>query len=301
LSLLKRRPYNDNTYCQYWCAMEFYLIQDWLLVNGEDAQVTVFFSFLGLFILIERILAFRSPAQDKRKRWMTNLGLSVTTIAVLPITPVSLITAGAWAQQNDIGLMNQVSLPIFLAVVVQLLLRGFISFFVHWLNHKVPLLWRLHRVHHMDREIDVSSTLRGHPLEFPIGALIGVPLALLFGLSPWLLLFYELLDAAIVVFSHSNVALPKTINRWLSYIIVTPNLHRIHHSCTRYETDSNFSAVFPVWDVIFGTFRQTSETPQKSMALGLSEVRDGRSDDFLWLLASPVKTFAQAQTRPIQD
>ena len=137
--------------------MEFYLIQDWLLVNGEDAQVTVFFSFLGLFILVERILAFRSPAQDKRKRWMTNLGLSVTTIAVLPITPVSLITAGAWAQQNNIGLMNQVSLPIFLAVVVQLL------------------------------------------------------------------------------------------------------------------------------------------------ALGLSEVRDGCSDDFLWLLASPVKTFAQAQTRPIQD
>jgi sterol desaturase/sphingolipid hydroxylase (fatty acid hydroxylase superfamily) len=270
-------------------------IQSWLLTYGADAQVIVFFSVLLTFIVIERVLPYRVHLTSQVRRWATNAGLTLTAILVLPLMPMSMITAGYWAEQNNFGLMNQFEWPIFIAVLATLLLRGFVSFFTHWLNHALPWLWRLHRVHHLDTELDVSSTVRFHPLEMPVSALIGIPLIAVFGLSPWMLLFYELLDVSIVIFSHSNLSIPKSINRWLSYIIVTPDLHRIHHSSFQPETDSNYSAVFPIWDVLFGTFRQDCRDPQNEMELGLVEVRDERAQDFLWLIASPFRTLQKPQ------
>jgi sterol desaturase/sphingolipid hydroxylase (fatty acid hydroxylase superfamily) len=174
-------------------------------------------------------------------------------------------------------------------VATTLLIRGFVSFGTHWLNHKVPFLWRFHRVHHLDTELDVSSTVRFHPLEMPISLLLGLPVVVGFGLSPWVLIFYELLDVSVTLFSHSNIRVPPWLDRPLRYVIVTPNLHTVHHSTHRPETDSNFSAVFPIWDVIMGTFRTETRQPLESMPLGLDDVRDARAHRFWWLLASPFR------------
>jgi sterol desaturase/sphingolipid hydroxylase (fatty acid hydroxylase superfamily) len=168
-----------------------------------------------------------------------------------------------------------------------LLARGFISFFTHYLMHKVPLLWRLHRVHHLDTELDVSTTVRFHPFEFLAALIPGVPLVVAFGMSPWVLMLYEILDAVVTLFSHANIRLPESLDRLLRYVIVTPDLHRVHHSSWQTETDSNFSAVFPIWDIVFKTFRTETRVSHETMELGLEEVRDERANRFLWLLGSP--------------
>ncbi|MEM7101130.1 MAG: sterol desaturase family protein [Pseudomonadota bacterium] len=185
--------------------------------------------------------------------------------------------------------MNQINhlLPTWLLVVVTLLLRGFISFFTHFLNHKIPLLWRLHRVHHMDNELDVSTTVRIHPLEMFVNAGISVPIAIALGLPPWILLFYELLDVAVTLFSHSNLRLPRGLERWLRYIIATPGVHTVHHSVEKEETDSNYSAVFPIWDIVFRTFKPGDQPPRR---LGLKEFDVDDVSRFGWLLASPFRS-----------
>jgi sterol desaturase/sphingolipid hydroxylase (fatty acid hydroxylase superfamily) len=142
----------------------------------------------------------------------------------------------------------------------------------------------------MDTEMDVSTTIRFHPFEFVINSVVGIPIIVLFGFPVWSLMLYELLDVSITLFSHSNISLPEGIDKWLRFIIVTPDLHRVHHSSYQPETDSNFSAVFPLWDILFGTYRIKPATEQNSMQLGLTEVRDDRISHIGWLLSSPFKS-----------
>ena len=267
-------------------------MKDLMLLSGEALQVYLFFSLLAGFVVLERLIPKRHPDASQKSRWLTNAGLSTLSILTLPLLPLSFITAAWWAQQQGIGLLNLFAgqLPEFSIVTLTLLLRGFVSFATHYLNHKVPLLWRLHRVHHLDTELDVSSTVRFHPLEMPISLLIGLPMVVLFGLSPWVLIFYELLDVAVTLFSHANIRLPRRLNNLLRYLIVTPDLHKVHHSVFTPETDSNFSAVFPVWDIIFGTYRTQTRAPLETMPLGLEELRDPEANRFWWLLVSPFLT-----------
>lgn len=259
-------------------------IQDWLLASGEDLQVALFFSFLGGFVVAERLWP-RRREKTRRGRITTNALLTLTTVLTLPLVPVSIVGAAFWAEEQQIGIFNNLPLPLWLLAPVTLLLRGLLSWFTHWLNHKVPFFWRLHRVHHMDTQLDVSATVRFHPLEMPLTALIAVPLVVVLGLSPWLLLLYELCDVVVTLFSHSNLRLPAQLERWLQYLIVTPGLHTVHHSSYRPETDSNYSAVFPIWDLLLGTFRKIDRPPAE---LGLVEYRGSEVDRFGWLLASPL-------------
>jgi sterol desaturase/sphingolipid hydroxylase (fatty acid hydroxylase superfamily) len=207
------------------------------------------------------------------------------------VLPISFISAAKLATENKWGLLNIIQVHWIISFVLTMFLRGFISFITHYAMHKVPLLWRIHRVHHLDTEMDVSTTVRFHPFEFFANLCIGVPIIILFGFPVWPLLLYELLDIVITLISHSNIQMPKKLDSILRYIIVTPNLHRIHHSTYQPETDSNFSAVFPLWDILFGTFRTKTIVPSQSMELGLEEIRDDRTSNILWLLLSPLKTF----------
>ncbi len=270
---------------------------EWIAAYGEDLQLVLFFGFYGLMALAE--LAFPRRTQDpaRRKRWPANFLLTVLAIVILMALPLSFFTAAAYASGRGVGLMNMVSLPLAVAVPVALLLRGFISWVTHLLMHKVPLFWRVHRVHHMDTELDVTTTVRFHPLEFLIGLAVGLPLVLAFGLPVWLLMLYELLDAVVVVFSHANVRLPQALERVVRYLVVTPDLHRVHHSTWQPETDSNFSAVFPIWDLLFGTFRAQPHAGHDGMTIGLSYVRDERANGLGWLLMSPFKSTLPGEGR----
>jgi sterol desaturase/sphingolipid hydroxylase (fatty acid hydroxylase superfamily) len=256
---------------------------------GGDLQFYLYFGFLAVFLTAERLSPKRQLRHSQVQRWRTNTALTLVAILLLPVLPVSFITVAHWAQQEGYGLLNVVggNLPELVFVTVSLLLRGFISFFTHFLNHKIPWLWRLHRVHHLDTELDVSTTVRFHPLEMPVSMLVGLPMVIGLGLSPWLLLFYELFDVTVTLFSHSNLRIAPWLNRYLRYVIVTPDLHTVHHSTYQPETDSNYSAVFPIWDIVFGTFRTETRSPLQTMTLGLESVRGPEANQFWPLLASP--------------
>lgn len=266
-------------------AMDF---SQTMLVRGEDLQYALFFAGLAVFGLAERALPRRPGDLTRRQRWPTNWGLTLLSILSLPLVPVSFLGAALWAEARGIGLLNQVVLPTWALVTLTLALRGLISTGTHWLNHKLPWLWRIHRVHHLDTDLDVSSTVRFHPLEFFVGAVIGAPIVVLLGLPAWVLAFYELLDVTVTLFSHSNLRLPVGLDRWLRYLIVTPDLHRVHHSSHQPETDSNYGAVFPIWDLVLGTFRTIDPERQESLELGLAELRGAEAHRLVPLLLSPL-------------
>lgn len=261
----------------------------WFLAHGETAQYLVFGGSLLLMAGWEHLRPARPRESARAERWRTNFALTGVNIVVLGLLPISFIAAAQWAESRGLGVLRELTLPAVASVALSLLGRGFISWLTHLLMHQVPLLWRVHRVHHTDTELDVSTTVRFHPLEFPIGLVIGLPLVLVMGLSPWVLVAYEILDVFVTLVSHTNVSLPSPIERWLCYLLVTPDLHRIHHSTRPDETDSNFSAVFPVWDVVFGTFRRRTHEPPSAMPLGLEEVRDAKTRSLWWLLSVPFR------------
>lgn len=261
-------------------------IAAWLLAHGEDAQFAVFFLLLPALMLAERRWP-RRPGVERRRRWRTNFGLTAVNVVTLGLQPLSLIGAARWAELHGWGLLNLVALPVALLVPAVLLARGFISFATHWLMHRVPLFWRLHRVHHLDTELDVSSTVRFHPLEFLATLVPSVALVALLGLTPWILALYELLDVGVTLFTHANLRLSPRLDAALRWLIVTPDLHRVHHSIDQLETDSNFGAVFPHWDHLFGTYRAAPRAPHETMPLGLAEERGPRSAALWWLIGSP--------------
>jgi sterol desaturase/sphingolipid hydroxylase (fatty acid hydroxylase superfamily) len=263
--------------------------QKWLITSSEDFQFVLFFGLLFVLIMIEQFFHFRP--MKRKKRWLANFGITFIAILAMMSLPISFISAAKLSAEKHFGLFNNIQLNWMIVVILTLLIRSFISFFTHFLAHKIPLLWRIHRVHHLDTELDVTTNVRFHPFEFVINIILGVPIILLFGLPLWVLLFYELLDVVITLVSHANISFPKKVDRVLHYIVVTPDLHRVHHSSYQPETDSNFGAVFPIWDIIFGTFRTKTVAPPDVMELGLEEVRDNRSTNIIWLMLSPLKNF----------
>ena len=262
---------------------------EWMMANGEALQYALLFALFPLLVVLERAFPRRPGDMDRRTRWSANLILTVINIVSLGFVPITFLGAAFWAEQHGWGLLHMLSPSAAVAVVVTLLVRGFISFFTHYLMHSVPLFWRLHRVHHLDTDLDVSTTVRLHPVEFFANSLIGAPIVVLFGLSPWVLVLYEVFDLVIVFWSHANVRIPATLHRVLRYLIVTPDLHRVHHSSWQPETDSNFSAVFPIWDLVFGTYRATPRDGHERMRIGLDEVRGAIAHRPLWLLMSPLR------------
>jgi len=259
---------------------------DWLLDNGEALQIATFFGLLAALAAIEPLFPRRPGPMDRGTRWPTNLLFTLLNFLALGVLPVSMVSVALSAEHRHWGLLNQVAFPVAISLVVTLAVRGFISFFTHYLMHVVPLFWRLHRVHHLDTELDVTTTVRFHPLEFFVQVMPAVPIVIAFGLTPWVLILYEVLDVIVTLWTHSNTRLPAGVERVLRYVLVTPDVHRIHHSAWKPETNSNYGAVFPWWDLIFGTFRATPRDRHEHMRLGLDDVRGRAAQRPLWLLGS---------------
>lgn len=260
-----------------------------LIEMGTTAQAAIFFAALLLLGLLELIVPLRLGRLRCAGRWRTNWSLALLNLAVMTAVPLSFVGAAQIAAEHGIGLLNWIALPEGAVIIVSLLGRAFVSFATHWCFHHVPLLWRLHRVHHLDTELDISSTLRFHPIESLITPWFGLPLIFALGPAAWVLALYELLDAGITVFTHANLRLPSWLERAMRWLIVTPGLHRVHHSTLPAETNSNFGAVLPIWDQFFGTYRTaTSERPQ-TMALGLAELRTPEAQQLTTLLRSPFR------------
>ena len=268
------------------------MAESFFITYGEPLQYVAFFGGMMLFALLEIAAPAIKRAPDRRLRWRTNFAMTFLGILTLGLLPVSSFAAAFWAETREFGLLNQVDLLPWAAIVLTLLARSLMSWLVHWASHKLPLLWRIHRVHHLDTHLDVSTTFRQHPLESVIGFCAVIPGVVLLGLSPWVLILYEVLDAGINVFTHANIKLPKTADRVLRWVLVTPAMHRIHHSSFQPETDSNYGAVFSIWDRLFRTYVSKPAKELNKMELGLETMRDHRTAGLLWLLLSPLFRFS---------
>ena len=267
--------------------MSFDAIESVLRAQFEPLQYVAFFGVFLVFALLETTAPRDSNPHQRLRRWPANWILTAFNITVMSAMPVSMIAAADYAATHGIGLLNAVVVSPAAALAIGFLGRAFLSWGTHILNHKVPFLWAIHRVHHADMRLDVSTTVRFHPLEFVVTTPLTLTGVVLLGAPPLALLVYELMDAAVTVFSHSNVRLPWWIDRPLRLIIVTPDVHRVHHSSYQPETDSNYGAVLTIWDRLLGTYRRKPADALASQETGLSEVQDSRSNSLFWLLVLP--------------
>jgi sterol desaturase/sphingolipid hydroxylase (fatty acid hydroxylase superfamily) len=261
------------------------------LILGHEPAIRVSF-FVGVLALVAfwEALAPRRPAQLGRwARWPSNLGIVAlnTLLArlLLPTTAVALATAGELAGW---GLLHHLALPRWLAVALAAIMLDLVIYLQHVMVHAIPLLWRLHRVHHADLHFDVTTGARFHPIEILLSMLIKFAAILVIGPPPEAVVVFEVLLNTTAMFNHGNVRLSLPLDRWLRWIVVTPDMHRVHHSVEDDETNSNFGFNLPWWDRLFGTYRDQPRGGHDGMAIGIRGWRDPRQVDRLpGMLALP--------------
>jgi sterol desaturase/sphingolipid hydroxylase (fatty acid hydroxylase superfamily) len=247
-----------------------------------------FFGVLVLMAVWEVVAPRRALTVNKGWRWFSNLGLVVVnTVAVRLVFALGAVGVALVAEERGWGLFNNVSVPAWAAVVVSALALDFFIYLQHVMFHAVPLFWRLHMVHHADLDIDVSTGLRFHTVEILLSMGIKVAAIILLGAPAVAVLIFEVLLNATSMFNHSNVDMPLWLDRVLRLFVVTPDMHRVHHSIIPNETNSNFGFNMPWWDFLFGTYRAQPSAGHRGMTIGLSQYRDEWVDRLKWMLVLP--------------
>lgn len=224
------------------------------------------------------------------RRWPSNLGLvAVATLMLRLVAPAGAVGIAIWAEPRGLGLFPAIGLPFWAAVPVAVLLLDLLIYFQHRVFHAVPVLWRLHRVHHADPELDASSGLRFHPVEILLSLGIKGVAVVALGAPPEAVLLFEVLLNATSLFNHANVAIPRWLDAPLRWVLVTPDMHRVHHSEIRRETDSDFGFCLSVWDRVFGTYVAEPEKGQLGMVIGVEGYRADAQQRIDRLLVQPLK------------
>ena len=268
----------------------------------ELLQYVAFFGALVLLMAAEALIPLHDKSPQRVLRWPTNFGLTAINILILSAVPVGALGAADWAAAKGFGLLPYLGIAGAVAATLGILGRSFTNYLVHAAMHKVPILWRIHRVHHSDGFIDVSTTVRFHPLEFLVQMPIALAVIVALGIPPIAIIIYEIADAAMAIFTHANTKLPRAIERPIGYVLVTPSMHRIHHSSEPAETDSNYGATLSIWDRLLGTFCEKSPEAVTNMEIGLKECQDARSRSFPWLLKLPfIRLLALGRERSNHD
>ncbi|SFR66368.1 Sterol desaturase/sphingolipid hydroxylase, fatty acid hydroxylase superfamily [Marinobacter daqiaonensis] len=263
---------------------------DTFLANEPLIRAGFFLSVLAIMALWEVFAARRPQAIGRRVRWPGNLLIVLLdTLAVRAIFPFAAVGVALVASENGWGLLNLVALPGWLSVLLAIVVLDAAIYFQHRLFHAVPWLWRLHRMHHADLEFDVTTGLRFHPVEIILSMGIKVAVVLLLGAPALAVLVFEVVLNATSMFNHGNVRLPGWIDRWLRLLVVTPEMHRVHHSIIRRETDSNFGFNLPWWDRLFGTYRNQPEKGHLGMTIGIEDFRTERDLRLDQMLIQPLR------------
>lgn len=259
-------------------------------VAGIPMDWLPFAAFWLLFLaiaLVELLLPIHRQSIEAKGRIFTNFSLGVATFAIAAILPLSTILAAQWAANESIGLLHLVAMPAAFAFALTIALRSLAAYALHRLEHKVPLLWRLHQIHHCDTAIDLSTSFRTHPVTPLVQAAILASVAVLLGLSVPALIFYEIISVGLVLLTHANLHLGHA-EPYLRWLIVTPQMHHVHHSAVQRETDSNFGDVFSVWDRLLGTYSARNVEEVRAMRIGLGDSHDPRAGNLVHQLRLPL-------------
>lgn len=247
--------------------------------------------FLGIFLLMAAWELYRPKRRlslERRRRWPVNLGLAALNVGVMRVSiGAAAWMAALWAAQQQIGLFNVLPVPHEFSIALSLLLLDLAIYAQHVAAHRWRWFWRLHQVHHTDLDFDTTTAVRFHPLEIMLSMLYKVVLVLVLGAEPAAVMAFEVILNGCALFNHGNVGLPPAVERWLRYWLVTPDMHRIHHSALKTETDSNFGFSLSCWDRLFKTYCADSQQPQTVMTIGLSGFRDEQELSLSKLLLLP--------------
>jgi len=257
---------------------------------AEDTLLrpAVFCVLLVLLASLESLFPRKDRTQKRLRRWFGNLGVLVVGTAltriILPLAPVA---AAILVQGLGIGILNSVNIPILISGALTFVLLDLLIYGQHRLFHSVPLLWRLHRMHHTDMDLDVTSGLRFHPLEILLSLAIKILAVCALGAPPVAVLIFEMVLNGTSMFNHSNLRIPSRLDAVLRLFVVTPDMHRVHHSIIHDETNSNFGFNIPIWDRIFRTYLSAPSKGHHGMTIGLPVFRDERSIKLTGLLVQP--------------
>ena len=260
--------------------------------NENIIRLSVFFGLFVLFAAIETLAPRRPLTAGRERRWITNWGMSIANTLITRLMSIALpllaVGAAIDAGQNGIGLLNGLDFPEWAEVGIAILFFDFAIWFQHLITHKVPLLWRLHRVHHSDRDLDVTTAIRFHPLEIALSMGIKIGLVYVMGPSAVAIVLFEILLNGSAMFNHANIKLPLWLDHSLRLVLVTPDMHRVHHSVHRAEHDSNYGFALSIWDRMFGTYIAQPAMGHDAMDIGL-EWQDDRPTKFGWTLWLPFR------------
>jgi sterol desaturase/sphingolipid hydroxylase (fatty acid hydroxylase superfamily) len=264
---------------------------------SEPAIRLVAFAAVFLAMALWEVLAPRRPwAVGRAARWPSNLAMvAVDAIAVRLLIPTAAVGVALIAAARGLGLFHWLGWPAWLAGLVGFVMLDLVIYGQHVVFHRVPWLWRLHRMHHADLDIDVTTGLRFHPIEILISMGIKIAIVALFGIPAAAVLAFEVVLNATSMFNHSNAALPVSLDRLVRLVVVTPDMHRVHHSAVRAETDSNFGFNLPWWDWLFGTYRRAPAAGHHGVTIGLPIFRDRAELRLDRLLTQPFRTPRETQ------
>ena len=254
----------------------------WILAHEPGIRLTLFLGVFGAVAVWEVLAPRRVLSASKAVRWLNNLGLVFLNSLLLRLAfPAAAVGVAAFAAEQGWGLFNYVHAPLWLALMVSVVLMDFVIWLQHVMVHAIPLLWRLHRVHHADPDYDVTTGARFHPIEIFLS--MGIKFATILLLGPPLVavVVFEVVLNAMAMFNHGNIRLPGAFDRLLRLLVVTPDMHRVHHSVEDDEANSNFGFNLSVWDRLFGTYRAQPRAGHLDMNIGIHRFHDPR--DVSWL------------------
>jgi sterol desaturase/sphingolipid hydroxylase (fatty acid hydroxylase superfamily) len=265
-------------------------VADFIINEESTFRLAVFGFTLVLMSAWEWAVPKRGRTYTRRERWFGNLGLiAVDSLFLRLILSVVAVDVAVMCAQKGWGLFNVLSWPPLAEGVLAIILLDLVIYWQHRLFHKVPLFWRLHQVHHTDRDLDATSALRFHPIEIILSMLIKMAAVVILGPAMLAVIVFEVILNAMALFNHANVRLPKAIEPHLRFLVVTPDMHRIHHSEIPKEFNSNFGFNLSVWDRMFSSYIQEPAHGQISMSLGQKDYRTDETRSLLFMLMLPFR------------
>jgi sterol desaturase/sphingolipid hydroxylase (fatty acid hydroxylase superfamily) len=265
-------------------------ITETIFAAEPQLRLSVFLGVLAIMALWELLAPRRRRDIPRVIRWSNNLALVVIDTIVLRLTfPILAVGLAIMAQERSWGLFNIVEAPVWFAVVASVIILDLVIYLQHVMFHAVPALWRLHRMHHTDLDFDVTTGLRFHPIEIVLSMGIKLAMVLVLGPPAVAVLIFEVLLNATAMFNHSNVRLPLVVDRVLRLVMVTPDMHRVHHSILPEETNSNFGFNLPWWDKLLGTYKAQPAAGHDAMTIGIEQFRTPRDQWLDRMLVQPTK------------
>ncbi len=252
-------------------------VNDFIMTNEMPIRLGFFFGIFALMAVWELVSPRRRLQSSKAVRWTNNLGLVFFNSFVLRLLfPAAAVGMAVFAAEQESGLFHYMDTPFWVAAVASVVIMDFFIWLQHVMVHAVPVLWRLHRVHHADLDYDVTTGARFHTLEILLSMLIKFAVIMLLGPPVVAVVVFEVVLNATAMFNHANVRLPETLDRYLRLFVVTPDMHRVHHSIEDDETNSNFGFSLPWWDRLFGTYRAQPRAGHKGMTIGIRTFREDK-------------------------